>query len=345
MSCNQTWGKGLVIGQIGRFWDIVRELNVDELERELERPPRVRVLSGDAELLERVVRLVFGDAGSVVQRVVLSAQDAPLDALHASGADLEVLAVSGGRPPTAGEIGAAHTLLSRGAPAVLILDTTGEIGFLGQESPTGMPDFPPEHVAWTDLSEGSAARQALARVFLEAAPRLQLALARWCPALRDAVVERLVRETSTANAQFALMSSIPSVLPFVGGLFGGVADTVVLTKNQALLLFKLAGVHGRDVSDKTRLIAEILPVIGGAFLWRTLARGLIGLFPAYVSAVPKAGVAYVGTYTVGQIARFYYDSGYRPPPDAARRFRDQGVRLFKGVGERLKRPSGNEGDR
>ena len=82
-------------------------------------------------------------------------------------------------------------------------------------------------------------------------------------------------------------------------------------------------------------MAEIAPVVGGAFVWRTIARSLVGFFPAYVSAVPKTAVAYVGTYTVGEIARYYYASGKRPSPGVIEAIRAEGTRLFKVAAARL----------
>ena len=48
-----------------------------------------------------------------------------------------------------------------------------------------------------------------------------------------------------------------------GGLVGDFADIIVLTKNQAVLVFKLAGLYGRNLHDYRALALEIAPVIGG----------------------------------------------------------------------------------
>src|SRR5207244_2038112 len=99
-----------------------------------------------------------------------------------------------------------------------------------------------------------------------------LAMARELPGTREAVAQSLILEAAKANAQFSLVSSLPGSLPIIGTLTALGADTLVLTKNQALLVFKLAAVHGRALDSKAQLAAEIAPVVGAAFVWRRVAR-------------------------------------------------------------------------
>jgi uncharacterized protein (DUF697 family) len=149
------------------------------------------------------------------------------------------------------------------------------------------------------------------------------------------VAEHLIRDTSRVNAQFAALSSLPANLPLVGGLVGDMADMLVLTKNQVLLLFKLAGLYGRDLRLGRKLLVEIGPVVGGAFVWRSTARALVGLLPSLLGLVPKTLVAYTGTYVVGQSARYYYRFGHRPPPEIARELRAEAARLAEATLARL----------
>ena len=52
--------------------------------------------------------------------------------------------------------------------------------------------------------------------------------------------------------------------------------------------------------------AEIASIIAGAIGWRALARQLISKFPMGGGLIPKAGVAYAGTYVVGlSLERLY----------------------------------------
>jgi uncharacterized protein (DUF697 family) len=115
------------------------------------------------------------------------------------------------------------------------------------------------------------------------------------------------------------------------------ADILVLTKNQAMLVFKLAAIYGRNVDDRMGILREIMPVIGGAFLWRTMARTAVSLAPAPVAAIPKAAIAYGGTFMVGQSARYYYERGNKPPPEVVRSFQADARQLYAQLNETLKR--------
>ena len=139
------------------------------------------------------------------------------------------------------------------------------------------------------------------------------------------------------NAQFAALSSLPANLPLIGGLVGDVADVLVLTKNQLLLLFKLAGLYGRDLELGRQLIVEVLPVVGGAFVWRSAARALVGLLPPLLGVVPKTIVAFTGTYIVGETARYYFRFGRKPPPEVVVELRAEAARLARTTLARLQR--------
>jgi uncharacterized protein (DUF697 family) len=81
----------------------------------------------------------------------------------------------------------------------------------------------------------------------------------------------------------------------------------VLTKNQAMLVYRLALAYGAPPDFQSR-IREVIPVIGGAFLWRQAARSLVGLIPVW-GIVPKVAIAYAGTYTTGVVAWRWFESG------------------------------------
>jgi uncharacterized protein (DUF697 family) len=188
--------------------------------------------------------------------------------------------------------------------------------------------------------EGTRAQ--LVRKILATIPGTRMALGHRYPTLRRAVADDLIREAARVNGQLALMSSLPAVIPLLGFFVGGMADALLLTKNQAMLVYKLAALHGRDIDDRMGVMREIMPVIGGAFIWRTVARtatgafGLLGGPAALLSALPKAAIGYVGTYVVGEAARYYYERGKEPPPEVLVQFRDEARRLYSELNEVLK---------
>lgn len=154
-------------------------------------------------------------------------------------------------------------------------------------------------------------------------PDLELALGRLYPQLRKAAAQYVVNTTSRVNAQFAVVSNIPSLVPVVGGLLAAGADTIILTKNQLMMIYKLAAIYGRDTSNRLAIYREMVPVVGAGLFWRTVARDLAALMPFAAGAVPKVLIAFTGTFVAGIAAQVYYDEGRRPSKgrlEAARRW-------------------------
>jgi len=206
---------------------------------------------------------------------------------------------------------------------VVRLDPGAELLVLG---------LPEERVVDLTVAEDDTdARERLFAAVLRAAPESMLPLGRRYPALRDAVASQVIRDTARANAQFAALSSLPASIPVFGGVVGDMADIIVLTKNQVLLLFKLAGLYGPNLALGRDLLTEVLPVVGGGFMWRTTARALVGLLPTPLSLLPKAAVAYTGTFVVGETARYYYLYGRRPPREHVRQLQAEGQRLAQAI--------------
>jgi uncharacterized protein (DUF697 family) len=147
----------------------------------------------------------------------------------------------------------------------------------------------------------------LGQAVLERLPReLATAAARRLPGLRASFATQLTQATSNANASYALASSLPQQIPLLSLPFAA-ADILVLTKNQALMVYRMALACGAPPDFQSHL-REILPVVGGAYLWRQLARTLIGLIPGW-GIVPKISIAYAGTYTTGVVASRWYITG------------------------------------
>lgn len=151
--------------------------------------------------------------------------------------------------------------------------------------------------------------ETLAKIVM-AHPDLRLTLARHVPAFRPAAGAQMIAEASKQNAKIALLSAIPGLVPFTSFLLPvtSLGDMVILTKNQASLLLRIAAAYGQEIDLRART-RELLPVVGGAFGWRAAARELVGLVPGGVGMIVKGSVAYAGTYTVGKAAVIYYSTG------------------------------------
>lgn len=133
-------------------------------------------------------------------------------------------------------------------------------------------------------------------------PKIELALARTFPLFRPAVSARIIARVSRENALFSIVTALPNIvpnlleLPWAIGEFA--TDTAFLTMNQIRMALTLAAAHGRDVGYAEQKI-EIAGIAAGAFGWRAIARELIGKIPLGGGLIPKAAVAFAGTYVVG----------------------------------------------
>jgi uncharacterized protein (DUF697 family) len=327
---------------LGRyFWDALREINPSEIRNELERPVTVGFFGRPGSGRHTFVEALLGPGQMDSPRRGVSINETDSAAVSAAGGlDVAYLLLDAAEPDWSAERRLASQLGARGYPFFLVVTHADElpsrsqaVGALRSQFPT----HPPELTAVVDPRDAEATRAALIGPLLKALPHQRLAFAHQFPTLRRPVSEDLIREASWVNAQFALMSSLPALIPVLGLFVGGMADVLVLTKNQVMLVFKLAAIHGRDVDDRIGVLREIVPVIGSAFLWRTAARTAVGLAPAPISALPKTAIAYVGTYTVGQAARYYYERGNQPPPEVLRAMQVEARRRYQTVNETLKK--------
>jgi hypothetical protein len=131
---------------------------------------------------------------------------------------------------------------------------------------------------------------------------IELAIARRFPLFRKPVANHIIHRISRENALFALVTALPNVIPSVIDLPWAVGefatDTAFLTMNQIRMAMLMAAVHGRSVGY-TEQKAQIAVIAAGAFGWRALARELVGKIPLGGGLIPKAAVAFAGTYVVG----------------------------------------------
>ena len=177
-------------------------------------------------------------------------------------------------------------------------------------------------------------------------PDLRVPMARRLPGFRTMASEQVIREVSRINAEFATVSGISGAIPVLAPLFPALAgtDILILTKNQVMMVFRLAAIHGEDLNFKSRL-REVLPVIGGAFGWRAVARELLGLVPGGFGIPLRAAIAYTGTYAVGRAAELAFDEGRAPTRREMRRIYEEGTSLAKDAVGRLKERMTSRGSR
>ncbi|HWQ84621.1 MAG TPA: hypothetical protein VN363_08650, partial [Anaerolineales bacterium] len=109
-----------------------------------------------------------------------------------------------------------------------------------------------------------------------------------------------------SNAAYSISTGVAEIVPGLGVPLV-VTDMVVLTKNQAYLVYKLGLTLGMS-TDWQAYVTEFGSVLGSGFIWRQVARSLIGLVPGW-GIIPKVVVAYSGTYVVGNVVLQWYLTG------------------------------------
>jgi hypothetical protein len=131
---------------------------------------------------------------------------------------------------------------------------------------------------------------------------LELAMARRFPLFRRPVADKIIHRVSRENALFSLVTALPNVIPSVIDLPWAIGefatDTAFLTMNQIRMALLMAAAHGHIIGY-TEQKAQIAVIVAGAFGWRALARELVGKIPLGGGLIPKAAVAFAGTYVVG----------------------------------------------
>jgi hypothetical protein len=156
----------------------------------------------------------------------------------------------------------------------------------------------------------------------------ELALSRRAPIFRNTVADHFIAKTARDNAELVLLANLTAGVPLLASIFGGGADFVLLSKNQFELSHRLASIYGQKRDSRIEMWLELVPIVGGAFIWRTFARLLTKKIPALFSLIPKVGIAYSATFLVGQAAKYYYSHGRTTPAELAE--------LVKGAFERFR---------
>lgn len=148
---------------------------------------------------------------------------------------------------------------------------------------------------------------------MESFDEATLPLARLFPPFREAAISKTIHTVSKENALFSILTALPNVipslaeLPWMVGEFA--SDTAVLTTNQIRMAFLLAAASDRAVGFREQR-SEVGSIVAGAWGWRAAARELVSKVPFGGGIIPKAAIAYAGTYVVGLSLERVYRIGY-----------------------------------
>jgi uncharacterized protein (DUF697 family) len=323
---------------IGNIWKNLREVDLRPIRAEAERAVCIAIVGDDGSAKAGLInslcqesrrKLPEGDASRTGPDPV------NLDLDQASSgvdADLIVLIVDATKEDQSKERELVQKWQAAGGRVVVVNTRTDQARGLGKSAWEGA----------VRLDGSTADYGFLEREFVPAVlamvPAYHLSLARYYPLFRVQVAQQLIAETSATNASYALSTGLAEIIPILDVPFN-VADMIVLTKAQAIMAYKLGLALGLSARWQDHMTA-FGGTIGSGFLWRQLARQLVGLVPVW-GIVPKVAVSYAGTYVLGQAILQWYLTGRQVTPAVMRQLYrdafDQGKAMARALVRRAPR--------
>ena len=311
-------------GGMSTVWNTIKEINVGDIRETAERPVHLAII-GTPEDRSAAIRALYSGPSRYgpAERALVREYDVPLPRDRQSEvgrSDLALLIVDARADVSVDAEAVADKLSILAIPRVVLLIGAEQ---MPRVDGGNMWYLPGAVTVFAADSQPATLLKQLAPAIVEQLPdELRVAAARQLPGLRDAVARSLIGESSFSNASYAFTSGLSEMVPVLNIPLNA-ADMLVLTKNQALLVYKLALAFGAPADFQSQM-REIMPVIGSGFLWRQVARQLIGLIPGF-GILPKVAVAYAGTYATGQAATVWYRSGEAVSGDAMRQLYRQAM--------------------
>jgi uncharacterized protein (DUF697 family) len=316
----------------GNIFKTIREIDLQAIADEAQQQNWIAIVGNDSSGARDLATALYlaprqlppDDASySMAGPILTTIQDAQLT----ERADLIVFVLGQHREPSELERAVFQRWLAAGKHIIVILNV------------------PPTGNALVRTSDWMGARvlegEVIKREFLEKQfvptvtqllPERKLSLARNYPLFRIPVALDQINETSLANAGYAFTTGIAEIVPVLNVPFN-VADMIILTKAQAFMMYRLGLAFGLSSRWQDHL-AAFGSTIGFGFIWRTIARQLVGLIPG-LGILPKVAIAYAGTYALGRGAVQWYETGRQVKREDIERFfreaLDRGKALAKSL--------------
>jgi len=308
--------------RIATIWRVIRDVDLDGIRSSALAPFEIWVASDDPADAEALHRLLSPPGEPHPWIAAIEPRNLPPAASRSVAA---AMLVSRGMALSDTLLAAREGLKAARIPVITIV--------VGHTGPAAAARGAGEHarVAVAALDEGALAPVASALLAAVGGDG-RLAIARQLPAVRPVLFETLIHDTAWANASFAFTTGLAETVPVLTAPLA-VGDTVVLTKNQLMLGYRIVLACGRS-GEPRQLIAEIIGVLGGGLLFRQIARQLVGLIPV-VGIVPKVAVAYSGTWAIGRALAAWANEGRTITRDLVRAYSAEAMGRGRAVAERL----------
>jgi uncharacterized protein (DUF697 family) len=225
-------------------------------------------------------------------------------ASQALEADLVIILVNPARTDISIEKELVEMFSNKGKKVLVFLhqpDETDEMIVITPEKEWGK-----RRVVWGSVEDTEFLLNSFTPAVISLIPHKLLGLGRYFPLFRVPIAHYLINDNCLTNASYALSTGLAETIA-IFDIPIAVADSIILTKNQAYLAYKL----GLTLGYSTRwqdYVAEFGGVLGSGFAWRQIARTLVGFIPVW-GLIPKTAIAYAGTYVVGHTILQWYLTG------------------------------------
>ena len=315
------------MNQLSPIWQTLSEIDILRIRQEAEQTPRLALVGADDKTTRFLGLLQQGPLGAEHLVTAIPTYRLPLQAgelAALAGYDLRIVLLEDAQQlhsdSTSTELSASlAALLAQPAPLLLVQDPA--------RAAAVAVDAGLVQTVHCALEDDETIRKELLPAVARLLPDRQLAAGRAFPGLRPAVAHGLIANTSRTNAGYAAGTGLAEMIPGLGIPFA-VADVIILTKNQVVMSYKLGLLMGED-GTPAEIIPKIAGVVGAGFLWRQVARELVGFLP--LGVVLKTAVAYAGTYATGQAVYHYFVTGEKLRQKELRRLFDDALERGKEV--------------
>ncbi len=311
---------------LGPMWRTFSEIDIRAIREEAERTPRLAVVGSDATTSALQTLLRQGPRSAELMVTAIASYHLPLnpaDLAALAGYDLCIVLLD---DPEQARRDDLRSLLAHPAPILLVQDPAHVAALSIDPSVGGQTAANVRSVA-VALDDKEAVKKELLPAILALLPDHELSAGRAYPGLRPATAHKLILKTSKVNAGYAAGTGAAEMLPGLGIPFA-VADIIILTKNQVVMAYKLGMLMG-ETGTLTEQIPKMAGVVGAGFMWRQVARELVGFLP--LGVVLKTAVAYAGTYATGQAVYHYFVTGEKLNKADLRRLFDDAMARGRAV--------------
>lgn len=317
----------MAIGTMASIWKITREINLGEIKQEAEQRFRLLLVGEQAAALADALSYAPGQEGTHPW-LVTSPLPLPQQGAELVGYDLALLTTPGAEL-SAPARSALQQLHDAGIPVVVVVVSEGAARQVGSEAPRQREAA---RVVLPTLAVAKVQEEVVPELLRVMGDGLALALARQLPLVRPMWTHKMIEDTSRANAIYAASTGVAEVIPLLTIPLAA-ADIFVLTKNQLVMAYKIALAAGKQ-GEPRDIMGQVVSVLGGGFLFRQIARELVGLIPV-IGIVPKIAVAYAGTWVIGRTIFLWATQGEELSREQLSRFYQLAIERGQAVASAL----------